>query len=50
MCREYWFEGSDNTARLFMGSDAMVHLIDGALMVTNSPKTWQQTVKEYLKR
>ncbi len=50
MCREYWFEGSDNTARLFMGSDAMVHQIDGALMVSNTPTPWRQVVKDYLKR
>ena len=49
--RDSWFEGTDDKARLIMSSDAVVHLIDnGALMSTNSPKTWQQTVKEYLKR
>lgn len=49
--REYWFSGTDEKARLIMSSDAVVHLIDnGALMSTNTPKTWQQTVKEYLKR
>ena len=49
--REFWFENADEKARLIMSSDAVVHLIDnGALMTTNSPKTWQQTVKEYLKR
>lgn len=49
--REYWFENTDDKARLVMSSDAIVHLIDnGALMTTSTPKTWQQTVKEYLKR
>lgn len=51
MCREYWFEGTEEKARLVTANDVMVHLIDnGALMTTTTPKTWQQTVKEYLKR
>jgi uncharacterized surface protein with fasciclin (FAS1) repeats len=51
MCREYWFENKEEKARLVTANDAMVHLIDnGALMTTTTPKTWQQTVKEYLKR
>ena len=47
ICREYWFEGSNNTARLFMGSDAVVHLIDQPLLYENL-KPWRQVVKEYL--
>ena len=31
ICREYWFEGTGDNARLFMASDAVVHLIDGVL-------------------
>jgi hypothetical protein len=31
ICREYWFEGTGDNARLFMASDAVVHQIDAAL-------------------
>ena len=47
ICREYWFEGSGNSSRLFMGSDVVVHLIDGALQYDNM-KPWRQIVREAL--
>ena len=47
ICREYWFEGNGNSARLFMGSDVVVHLIDGPLMYENL-KPWRQVVREAL--
>ena len=47
MCREYYFSGTGNNALLFMGSDAMVHLIDQPLMI-GSPKKWRDVVKDYL--
>ena len=47
ICREYWFEGSGNSSRLFMGSNVVVHLIDGALMYENL-KPWRQVVREAL--
>ena len=43
--REYWFEGKDRTARLFMGSGAVVHLIDGPLEYEQL-KPWRDVVKE----
>jgi hypothetical protein len=48
ICREYWFEGTGNQARLFMGSDAVVHLIDQPLSY-ETMKPWRQVVEEYLK-
>ena len=48
ICREYWFEGTGFSARLFMGSDAVVHLIDKPLLYENM-KPWRQVVEEYLK-
>ena len=48
ICREYWFEGSGFQARLFMGSDAVVHLIDQPLLYEEM-KPWRQVVEEYLK-
>lgn len=48
MVREYWFRGSGTNMRLFMGSDAMVHLIDQPLSIYKTPKPWRQRVKEYL--
>ena len=51
--REYWFQGNytekEQTARLFMGSNAMVHLLDdsGALMYADMKK-WTVAVKEAL--
>ena len=48
ICREYWFEGTGFQARLFMGSDAVVHLIDEPLYYEDM-KPWRQVVEEYLK-
>ena len=31
ICREYWYEGSGNSAIIFMASDAVVHQIDKPL-------------------
>ena len=31
MCREYWFNGTGNTAKIFMASDAVVHQINEPL-------------------
>ncbi|MBP5340292.1 MAG: fasciclin domain-containing protein [Prevotella sp.] len=49
ICREYWFEELDNNrgTRLFMGSDAVVHLIDAPLYYEN-PRPWKEVVAEYL--
>jgi len=47
ICREYWFEGKDRTARLFMGSGAVVHLIDGPLFY-ETMRPWREVVKEAL--
>ncbi len=47
ICREYWFDGRDNNARLFMASDVVVHLIDGPLMYEDM-KPWRQVVMEAL--
>ena len=49
ICREYWFEGQDRTARLFMGSGAVVHLIDGPLMY-EPMRPWREIVKEALNK
>ena len=49
ICREYWFEGSGNTAQLFMASDAVVHQIDSPLMYENL-KPWRQVVREALNK
>ncbi len=48
MCREYFFKDSGNSAQLYMGSDAMVHQIDGPLYPTWPRKPWRQIVKEEL--
>jgi hypothetical protein len=48
MVREYYFQGASYNARLFMGSDAMVHLIDKPLFVSNTHRKWQDVAKEYL--
>ena len=47
ICREYWFEGTGNSARLFMASDVVVHQIDGPLMYENL-KPWRTIVREAL--
>jgi hypothetical protein len=46
--REYWFEGTGNAARLFMGSHAVAHLIDQPLYYQEM-KPWRQVVMEYLR-
>jgi hypothetical protein len=48
ICREYWFEGTGNQARLFMGSDAVVHLIDQPLYY-ETMRPWREVVEDYLK-
>ncbi len=47
ICREYWFQGSGNAAQLFMGSDAVAHLIDAPLCYQEM-KDWRKVVREYL--
>ena len=49
LCREYWFEGSGNTATIFMASDAVVHQIDGALLYEEM-KPWKDIVNEKMGR
>ena len=46
--REYWFEGTGNNARLFMGSSAVAHLISQPLFYQDM-KPWRQVVAEYLR-
>lgn len=47
--REYWFEGTGNSARLFMASDIVVHQIDGPLQYSEDGwKPWRQVVREAL--
>ena len=48
ICREYWFEGTGNQSRLFMGSDAVVHLIDQPLYY-ETMRPWREVVEDYLK-
>ena len=43
ICREYWYEGSGNTAIIFMASDAVVHQIDGPLMFEQM-KPWKELI------
>ena len=45
LCREYWFDG----ARLFMNSDVVVHMIDGALFY-EQPTPWREIVKQALNK
>ena len=47
ICREYWFQGTGYNSRLFMASDAVVHLIDGPLFY-GQPKLWKDAVTEAL--
>ena len=47
ICREYWFEGTGNSARLYMGSDAVVHLINQPLRYEQMKK-WRDVVNNYL--
>ena len=66
ICREYWFDGTKENARLFMASDAVVHQIDGVLFygytypddyadATKAGKTvkmrpWREIVEEALNK
>lgn len=45
--REYWFDGSGNSARLYMASNFVAHLIDGPLL-SETPRPWRQIVREAL--
>lgn len=44
ICREYWFNGSGNTARIFMASDAVVHQIDAPLFYEEMTP-WREQIK-----
>ena len=50
ICREYWFEELANNrgSKLFMASDAVVHLIDHPLFYEEM-RPWREIVAEYLK-
>ena len=45
ICREYWYEGSGNTAIIFMASDAVVHQIDGPLLYEKLTP-WKEQLKQ----
>ena len=47
VCREYWFDGTNNSARLFMASDAVVHLVNAPLFF-ETMKPWREVVRTYL--
>lgn len=49
VCREYWFEGTGNTAKTFMASDAVVHQIDGPLLY-GEMTSWKDKVNEEMGR
>ena len=44
ICREYWFNGSGNTARIFMVSDAVIHQIDAPLFYEEMTP-WREQLK-----
>lgn len=44
ICREYWFNGSGNTARIFMASDAVIHQIDAPLFYEEMTP-WREQIK-----
>ena len=44
ICREYWFNGSGNTARIFMASDAVIHQIDAPLFYEEMTP-WREKLK-----
>lgn len=44
ICREYWFNGSGNTARIFMASDAVIHQIDAPLFYEEMTP-WREQLK-----
>jgi hypothetical protein len=48
ICREYWFEGTGNNARLYMSSSAVAHLIDQPLYY-ETMRPWREVVAEYLR-
>lgn len=49
ICREYWFRGSNYSSRLFMASDAVIHMIDAPLYY-ETMKPWRQVVRDYLNK
>ena len=49
ICREYWFDGSGKSQRLFMASDVVVHQIDGPLLYENM-RPWREVVIEALNK
>lgn len=49
ICREYWYETLENKgSKLFMGSDAVVHLLQQPLKY-ETMRPWRKVVEEYLK-
>ncbi len=44
ICREYWFNGTGNTAKIFMASDAVVHQIDKPLFYEEMTP-WRDLIK-----
>ncbi len=48
ICREYWFQGTGTGASLYMGSDAVVHLIQEPLYYEEL-RPWRQVVTDYLR-
>ena len=44
ICREYWFSGTGNTAKIFMASDAVVHQIDKPLFYEEMTP-WRELIK-----
>ena len=49
LCREYWFEGSGNSAQIFNTSSAVVHLINEPLYYEPMQK-WRDVVKAYIEK
>ena len=45
ICSEHWFEGSGNSATIFMASDAVVHQIDGPLLYEKLTP-WRDIIKK----
>ena len=46
--REYWFQGTGNSRRVYMASSAVAHLIDEPLYYEQM-RPWREVVVEYLK-
>ena len=44
LCREYWFNGTGNTAKIFMASDAVVHQINEPLFYEEMTP-WREQIK-----